>query len=240
MFFVTPPYREVVGETWKDRWFERLESVSPAIETWLGHQRRDDYWRHGSVGEDIDASSAPSSSSVDGRTVNATRRCGCSRRIRADRAVIGPWGHVAERQRPAGRGPFDTEVRWWRGGSTTTATRSTTQSLPAYIQDSRRPTQHLLHRPGRWLSCEARALEAETITFTPTSRQAGETSAVARHPSQGMPARVWCPKELPTTSHSISVTKTVLGPHRLGLADDLALLGRRSLISSFGSTSRCR
>ncbi|RPI06070.1 MAG: hypothetical protein EHM63_08865, partial [Actinobacteria bacterium] len=61
-----------------------------------------------------------------------------------------------------------------------------------------RPTEHLVHRPGRWLSCEPGELEAETITFNgTTSRNAGETCAVSRHPTQGMHAPVWCPEGSP-------------------------------------------
>lgn len=36
-------------------WRERLEALEPFLHTWLAHQRRDDYWRHGSVCEDYDA-----------------------------------------------------------------------------------------------------------------------------------------------------------------------------------------
>src|SRR6202051_4582639 len=38
----------IVGERWRSMWLERLEAVTPAYGTWLRHQRRDDYWRHGS------------------------------------------------------------------------------------------------------------------------------------------------------------------------------------------------
>ena len=117
MFFVTPPDPEVVGETWKDRWFERLESVSPVIETWLSHQRRDDYWRHGSVGEDIDAIECPLllvGGWEDGYRDTLLRMLAA--RPEQTWAVIGPWGHGW----PSWTAPgpnidwFDTEVRWWR------------------------------------------------------------------------------------------------------------------------------
>ncbi len=34
---------------------ERLEAMEPLVHTWLSHQTRDDYWRHGSVCEDYTA-----------------------------------------------------------------------------------------------------------------------------------------------------------------------------------------
>ncbi len=47
-----PPDPAIVGERWRDMWLERLGSAPPMIEPWLGHQRRDAYWKQGSVCED--------------------------------------------------------------------------------------------------------------------------------------------------------------------------------------------
>ena len=44
-----PPDPTVVGESWRERWRERLAVSPPMIEPWLTHQLEDDYWRHGSV-----------------------------------------------------------------------------------------------------------------------------------------------------------------------------------------------
>ena len=40
-------------------WLERIERTPPMVEAWLAHQRRDDYWRQGSVCEDYGAIEAP-------------------------------------------------------------------------------------------------------------------------------------------------------------------------------------
>jgi predicted acyl esterase len=40
------------GEGWYDAWMERLENEPFLAAMWLKHQRRDDYWKHGSVCED--------------------------------------------------------------------------------------------------------------------------------------------------------------------------------------------
>ena len=50
-----PPDPAVVGERWRDMWLERLEGSPPFVETWLSHQRRDAYWKQGSVCEDYSA-----------------------------------------------------------------------------------------------------------------------------------------------------------------------------------------
>ncbi len=47
-----PPDPEVVGERWRDMWLERLEGSPPFVEAWLSHQRRDAFWKQGSVCED--------------------------------------------------------------------------------------------------------------------------------------------------------------------------------------------
>ena len=47
-----PPDPALVGNSWRATWLQRLENVPLFLETWLRHQRRDAYWRQGSVCED--------------------------------------------------------------------------------------------------------------------------------------------------------------------------------------------
>ena len=54
-----PPDPVLVGDRWRAMWLERLRNVPLFLETWLRHQRRDDYWRHGSVCEDYGAIECP-------------------------------------------------------------------------------------------------------------------------------------------------------------------------------------
>ncbi|MCP1366404.1 CocE/NonD family hydrolase, partial [Halomonas sp. BBD48] len=42
-----PPDPLLVGERWREMWQERLEGSGLWLATWLQHQRRDDYWKHG-------------------------------------------------------------------------------------------------------------------------------------------------------------------------------------------------
>jgi len=53
-----PPDPELVPQ-WRERWHERLEGSGLWLETWLRHQHRDDYWRHGSVAGHYDAIEVP-------------------------------------------------------------------------------------------------------------------------------------------------------------------------------------
>ena len=54
-----PPDPLLVGERWREMWLKRLEGVPLFLERWLKHQRRDAYWRHGSVCEDFSAIRCP-------------------------------------------------------------------------------------------------------------------------------------------------------------------------------------
>jgi predicted acyl esterase len=54
-----PPDPTNVGDRWRDMWIERLESSPHLIESWLTHQKRDAYWKHGSVCEDYSAITCP-------------------------------------------------------------------------------------------------------------------------------------------------------------------------------------
>ena len=51
-FNALPPDPDVVGGRWREQWLERLKETPSFIEPWLTHQRRDAYWKHGSVCED--------------------------------------------------------------------------------------------------------------------------------------------------------------------------------------------
>ena len=54
-----PPDPVLVGERWRAMWLERLNNLPLFLEPWLGHQWRDDYWKHGSVCEDYGAIQCP-------------------------------------------------------------------------------------------------------------------------------------------------------------------------------------
>ena len=54
-----PPDPALVGDRWRAMWLERLENVPLFLEIWMRHQRRDAYWRHGSVCEDYAAIQCP-------------------------------------------------------------------------------------------------------------------------------------------------------------------------------------
>src|SRR3546814_10795177 len=54
-----PPDPALPGERWRDIWLERLEGEPFMLENWLAHQRRDAFWRHGSICADFAAVAVP-------------------------------------------------------------------------------------------------------------------------------------------------------------------------------------
>jgi len=54
-----PPDPRWVGEKWREMWLDRMENTPPYAEAWLQHQRRDGFWKHGSVRKDYDAIGVP-------------------------------------------------------------------------------------------------------------------------------------------------------------------------------------
>src|ERR1700690_521938 len=50
-YMTRSPDPALVGERWRDMWLERLRNVPLFPAEWLAHQRRDEFWKHGSVCE---------------------------------------------------------------------------------------------------------------------------------------------------------------------------------------------
>ena len=97
-------------------WLERLEGANNWIEPWLGHQRRDAYWKHGSVCEDYSAIECPVYAVggwVDGYT-NAVPRLLEGLSV-PRKGLIGPWAHAFPDDALPGPsiGFLQECVRWW-------------------------------------------------------------------------------------------------------------------------------
>jgi uncharacterized protein len=106
----------LVGEEWRNQWLERLETLPFFPALWLAHQRRDAYWRHGSVCEDFSAITCPVFAVggwADAYT-NAVPRLLEGLTV-PRRALIGPWAHLyAQDGRPGPAIGFLQEaLRWW-------------------------------------------------------------------------------------------------------------------------------
>ena len=54
-----PPQPAVLGDAWREIWMRRLTETPPFVEEWLSHQRRDAFWKHGSICESYNTIECP-------------------------------------------------------------------------------------------------------------------------------------------------------------------------------------
>jgi putative CocE/NonD family hydrolase len=106
----------LVGEGWRAQWLERLGKLPFFPALWLAHQRRDAYWRHGSVGEDFSAIACPVLAVggwADAYT-NAVPRL-LEGLAAPRRGLIGPWAHIYPQDGVPGPaiGFLQEALRWW-------------------------------------------------------------------------------------------------------------------------------
>ena len=50
-YMMRPPDPALSGDTWRQKWLERLEHAPFVLDDWTRHQSNDAYWQHGSVGQ---------------------------------------------------------------------------------------------------------------------------------------------------------------------------------------------
>ncbi len=154
-----PPDPALLPDTWREVWLDRMERTPPYIEQWLSHQRRDDYWRHGSVCEDYAAIEVPVYAVggwADGYT-NAVFRLLAGLTV-PRKGLVGPWAHAFPDDAAPGPsiGWLQECVRWWdhwlKGRETGLMDEP---MLRAYVLDSVEPRPTYATRPGRWAGEES-------------------------------------------------------------------------------------
>ena len=113
---VRPPDPDLVGEGWRELWLERLEQAVPFAETWLAHQRRDEYWHTGSPSDDYASVECPVY--AVGGWADPYRQAVLDLLASLSgprKGLIGPWSHrYPEEGTPGPAFDFRAEcVRWW-------------------------------------------------------------------------------------------------------------------------------
>ncbi|MGX1565225.1 CocE/NonD family hydrolase [Streptomyces sp. NPDC055506] len=158
-FTARPPDPSNVGaDRWLPMWRERLDSLEPFLHTWLEHQQRDDYWRHGSVCEDytaIDAAVLAVGGWNDPYRDTVLRLVEHLPGERV-RGIIGPWSHqYPDRGLPPGPaiGFLQETLRWWDQHLKDTDTGVMAEPLlRAWLNDPVPPSPRHEEMPGRWVS----------------------------------------------------------------------------------------
>jgi uncharacterized protein len=199
------PDPAMVGEErWRAMWRQRLEASTPIWETWLKHQARDAFWKHGSVCEDfsqIQCAVFAVGGWADGYT-NAIFRL--LQGLQAPKlGLVGPWGHKYPHGGVPGPaiGFLQECVRWWdhwlKGRDTGIMAEP---MLRAWVQDSLPPKTHYDERPGHWAaepSWPSPNIQPRTLFLNPDGL--GEKAAraaprtVSSPQSTGSAAGEWCP-----------------------------------------------
>ncbi|GAB0116722.1 CocE/NonD family hydrolase [Acidisoma sp. 7E03] len=143
------------GEDWRAQWLERLQRMPfwPAL--WLAHQRRDGYWRHGSVCEDWSAIQCPVMA-VGGWADSYTNAVPeLLEHLTVPRlGLIGPWAHIYPQDGVPGPaiGFLQEAVRWWdhwlKGEDRGIMAEP---MLRAFVEDAQSPVSSTkVQAEGRW------------------------------------------------------------------------------------------
>ncbi|MEQ6888419.1 CocE/NonD family hydrolase [Halomonas sp. CS7] len=151
-----PPDPELVGERWREMWLERLDGSGLWLAQWLEHQRRDDYWKHGSVCEDYTAIQCP----VYAISGWADGYCNAVFRLLAGldvprKGLVGPWAHKYPHLGVPGPaiGFLQESLRWWDQWLKGTDTGIMEEPmLRVWMQESMPPSARYDERPGRWIA----------------------------------------------------------------------------------------
>jgi putative CocE/NonD family hydrolase len=234
-----PPDPVSVGERWLDVWLERLERTPPYVEEWVAHQRRDGYWRHGSVCEDFDAIECPVfvvGGWADGYTNAVPRLLDGLRGPR--KGLIGPWAHSFPEEGVPGPavGFLQECVRWW--DETLKGESSGIMEEPllrTWLQEAVPPRPHYDERPGQWVADEewpprSRVERTFALGDGTLDEDAAPEVALTHLGSQGtgLEAGLWCPYgdalDLPTDQRPDDALSLVFtsGP----LAERLEIVGQ--------------
>jgi putative CocE/NonD family hydrolase len=206
-----PPDPAMVGADWRERWLKRLEVLRPFPAVWLEHQRRDDFWRHGSVCEDYATIQIPVlsvSGWVDGYTAAVFR---LTKNLKVPcKGLVGPWGHLYPQRGVPGPaiGFLQEATRWWdrwlKGKPTGVEDDPT---LRLWLQDSVPPQAHYDYRPGRWVAIdtwpsrdiEHRSWWLNADGLSPTAGR--EVPSTLRSPqTTGLAGGEWCAYGLGTVA----------------------------------------
>lgn len=156
-FTARPPDPTRVGARWQELWLERLDALEPFLDTWLSHQERDAYWRHGSVCEDYAAIQAAVLAVGGWADPYRDTVLRLVEHLSAPaKGIIGPWCH----QYPdidLGPAPhigfLQETLRWWdrwlKGAPTGV---EDDPALRVWLQDSVTPATSYDERPGSWVT----------------------------------------------------------------------------------------
>ena len=200
---------------WRAQWLERLQAEPFLPSIWLRHQRRDAYWRHGSVCETYDSIKAKvlAIGGWGDSYKNAVPQL--VRALPGAKGIIGPWVHKYPHFAvPEPRIGFLQEaLKWWDRwlkGADTGA--DSDPDYRVYLMDGVRPAAWYETRPGRWITQDNRAgSDLPVTTFHLGEQTLGDHSAklnsFVKSPhdcgaASGEYCAIWLGPEMPSDQRS--------------------------------------
>lgn len=153
-----PPDPRFVGEQWREMWLARMEQSPPYVEAWLTHQRRDAFWKHGSVCEDYSAIQCPVMAVAGAADAYNYSLFRLLEGLNVPRlGIYGPWAHIYPHHaipEPA-IGFLQECLRWWDKWLKGIETGIMDEPmLRVWMQECVPPKTYYAARPGRWVGEE--------------------------------------------------------------------------------------
>ena len=197
-----PPDPAVVGDAWRQLWMKRLNESGFWLADWLAHQRRDAFYKHGSVCENWDAIECPVYA-VGGWSDGYTNAIGrLLDNLKGPRkGLIGPWAHKYPHfAKPGPQIGFLQEcLRWWDHWLKGKDTRVMDgPMLRAWIEEPARPNPYNEMKPGRWVAEQAwPGHGGEPLRFALSPGRLGGkgygSATISSPQNTGLAAGKWCP-----------------------------------------------
>ena len=187
-----PPFPQFVGDRWYDMWIDRMENTPPFVEEWVSHQQRDEFWKHGSVGENYDDIQIPvltMSGWADGYT-DAVYRMMDNLNV-PKKGIIGPWAHEFPDLAIPGPqiGYLQECVDWFSKWFTDDQSAVEHEDeFHIYIQDSVEPSTSYEYRAGNWIDVYAEKFESVDILS-----HFHDEIKLANNQHHGLYSGVYCP-----------------------------------------------
>ena len=151
-----PPDPAVVGERWRAMWLERLQKATLPVATWLRHQRRDSYWKPGSVCEDYSRIQVPVYAISGWQDSYARNVLPLLEQLQVPKkALVGPWAHAWPHAGTPGPeiGFLQESLRWWDHWLKDLDTGIMDEPmLRVWMQDWVQPAKRVVDWPGRWVA----------------------------------------------------------------------------------------
>ena len=142
-------------DDWREMWLDRLENEPFLPTTWLKHQTRNEYWKHGSVCENFSGIKAKVLAVGGWGDAYKNTVSNIIENIEGSKGIMGPWVHKYPHFAvPEPRIGFLQEaLRWWdkwlKGIETGV---EDDPDLRLYQMDGVRPQTWYTERAGRWVA----------------------------------------------------------------------------------------